>query len=231
MIYLPIIQTVCFSLYVWYIVYHFGVIQSISQSWYEEGPTRKKFMFILFIISISVSTLILGILTKNVWFMACAGSLGIIGFAPAFRSEHKIVGILHTGGTVAGIAFACYALITHGVYFPVIPMYHRIDTTGTNQDDEYDMVDRSGMFQRDRVGDISDDNVRGMKTGDKIQFHANRITKGNPVSGTLKRETETDVEVELDHDIEGLVNIWYEGDNRWFKKELIGKITINPTPK
>lgn len=120
MIAIPILQTICFSLYVWYIVYHFNVIQSISESWYREGPTRKKFMFILFIISISVPTLILGILTKNVWFMACAGSLGIIGFAPAFRSEHKIVGVLHTGGTVAGIAFAAYALLTHGIYFPLV---------------------------------------------------------------------------------------------------------------
>lgn len=118
MIAIPIVQTICFSAYVWYIVYNFKILPSISASWYSEGPTRKKFMFILFIVSISVPTLFLAKI--SLWFLASAGSLGIVAFAPAFRSEHKIVGILHTGGTVLGIAFACYAMITHGIYFPTI---------------------------------------------------------------------------------------------------------------
>src|SRR3981189_3004422 len=75
-------------------------------------------MFVLFIASISVPTLFLAKI--SLWFLASAVSLGIVAFAPAFRSEHKIVGILHTGGTVLGIAFACYALATHGIYFPAI---------------------------------------------------------------------------------------------------------------
>lgn len=121
MITIPILQTVCFTLYVWWIVAHFGVIQSISQSWYEEENVkgkRKKFMFILFIISISIPTLFLA--GKSLWFIGSAVSLGIVALAPAFRSEHKIVGILHTGGTVGGIAFACYALVTQGIYFTTV---------------------------------------------------------------------------------------------------------------
>lgn len=118
MIAIPIIQTICFTLYIWYVVSMYGVLPSISQSWYSEGPTRKKFMFILFIASISVPTLFLAKI--SLWFLASAGSLAIVAFAPAFRSEHKIVGILHTGGTVLGIAFACYAMITHGIYFPTV---------------------------------------------------------------------------------------------------------------
>lgn len=118
MIAVPIFQTLIFIAYVWWIVAKFGVLQSISQSWYAEGPTGKKWMFILFVCSISALTLILG--WKSLWFIGSGLSLLIIAFAPAFNSEHKIVGILHTGGTVGGIAFACYALLTHGVYFPVI---------------------------------------------------------------------------------------------------------------
>lgn len=132
---IPIIQTVCFTLYVWYIVANFKILPSISESWYSEGPTRKKFMFILFIISISVPTLFLA--GKSLWFIGSAVSLGIVAFAPAFRSEHKIVGVLHTGGTVAGIAFGCYALITEGIYFTtvlcvvgsVLPERLKIDNT------------------------------------------------------------------------------------------------------
>lgn len=123
MISIPILQTLIFGLYLWWIVSHFGVIQSISQSWYEEGDVngkKKKWMFFLFIASVSALTALLGYLTHNIWFYFSGGNLLIVGFAPAFRSEHKIVGILHTAGTVSGIAFACYALVTHGVYFSAI---------------------------------------------------------------------------------------------------------------
>lgn len=123
MITIPVFQTLVFGLYLWWIVVHFGILPSISQSWYEEAQVKgkkKKWLFILFIASISASTALLGYLTHNIWFEFSGGSLAIVALAPAFRSEHKMVGILHTGGTVLGIAFACYALLTHGVYFPVI---------------------------------------------------------------------------------------------------------------
>lgn len=118
MIFVPIFQTLIFVAYVWWVIMHYGTLQSISQSWYAEGPSNKKWMFILFICLISALTLVLA--WKSLWFIGSGLSLLIIGFAPAFNSEHKIVGILHTGGTVGGIAFACYALATHGVYFPVV---------------------------------------------------------------------------------------------------------------
>lgn len=118
MIIIPIIQTLIFVAYVWWIVKQFGMLPSISASWYAEGPSHKKWMFILFVCSISALTLLLA--WKSLWFIGSGLSLLIIALAPAFNSEHKIVGVLHTGGTVAGIAFACYALLTHRVYFPVI---------------------------------------------------------------------------------------------------------------
>lgn len=123
MITIPILQTLVFGAYLLWIVIHFGVLPSISQSWYEEGDVKgkkKKWLFVLFIVLISVSTAALGYLTKNSWFYASGGSLLIVAFAPAFRSEHKMVGILHTAGTVGGIAFACYALVTRGIYFPLV---------------------------------------------------------------------------------------------------------------
>lgn len=123
MITIPIFQTLVFGLYLWWIVVHFGILPSISQSWYEEAQVKgkkKKWLFVLFIALIGASTALLGYLTHNIWFEFSGGSLVIVAFAPAFRSEHKMVGILHTGGTVAGIAFACYALLTRGVYFPLV---------------------------------------------------------------------------------------------------------------
>lgn len=123
MITIPILQTTIFGLYIWYVIAKFGILPSVSQSWYVEANVngkKKKWMFVAFIVSISTLTILLGYLTKNIWFYASGGSLLIVAFAPAFRSEHRIVGILHTGGTVLGIAFACYAMITHGIYFPFV---------------------------------------------------------------------------------------------------------------
>jgi hypothetical protein len=118
MIVLPIIQAICFLTYIWIVVSLYGILPSISQSWYSEGPTKKKFMFIAFIVSISIPTMLL--FSKSLWFLASGGSLLIVAFAPSFRSDKKIVGILHSAGTIGGIAFACYALLTHGIYFPTI---------------------------------------------------------------------------------------------------------------
>lgn len=118
MIAIPLFLLVAFSLYLWWVTDHYGVLSSISESWYSEGPTRKKFMFVAFILAISIPTLLL--FTKSLWFLGSGASLLIVAFAPAFRSDHKVVGILHSAGTVGGIAFACYALATHGLYFPAI---------------------------------------------------------------------------------------------------------------
>lgn len=118
MIAIPIIQTIVFGLYVLFIISRYGVLSSISESWYSEGPTRQKFMFVLFIVSISAASVMLHKL--SLWFIASGGSLAVVAFAPAFRSDNKIVGILHTGGTILGIAFACYALAIHGVYISTI---------------------------------------------------------------------------------------------------------------
>lgn len=116
MIAIPIIQTLIFVAYVWWVVMHYGTLHSISQSWYAEG--KMKWMFILFIALLSALTFVLA--GKSLWFIGSGLSLLIVAFAPAFRSEHKIVGIIHTVGSVGGIAFACYALVTQGIYFTII---------------------------------------------------------------------------------------------------------------
>ena len=116
MITLPIIQAICFLTYIWIVVSMYGILPSVSESWYREGS--MKYMFIIFICILSGATMLL--FSKSLWFLASGGSLLIVAFAPAFRSDNKIVGILHTAGTIGGIAFACYALLTHGIYFPTI---------------------------------------------------------------------------------------------------------------
>jgi hypothetical protein len=66
-----------------------------------------------------------------------------------------------------------------------------------------------------------------MKPGFTVQFNASRITHGNPVKGTFLWQDDEWIAVKLSHDLEGLVNTWYEGEEKVFRKSLInGKIKV-----
>lgn len=54
-----------------------------------------------------------------------------------------------------------------------------------------------------------------------IEFNASRIMKGNPVKGILISENEDWIRIKLLKDIEGIVNVWYEGEEKEFRKCLI----------
>lgn len=58
-----------------------------------------------------------------------------------------------------------------------------------------------------------------------IKFTGSRITKGNPVTGILLKEDKNSIFIRLTKDIEGMVNIWYEGEERSFTKDLIHSIS------
>lgn len=60
-----------------------------------------------------------------------------------------------------------------------------------------------------------------IKSGENVKFKASRITKGNPVSGELISQSTEWVDVKLDHDIEGLNDVWEAGEIKTFRKTLI----------
>lgn len=64
-----------------------------------------------------------------------------------------------------------------------------------------------------------------MEKGDAIQFQASRIMFGNPVKGTFISEDDEWITVTLHHYIEGMVNSWEAGEEKQFRKTLIGPIT------
>lgn len=57
--------------------------------------------------------------------------------------------------------------------------------------------------------------------GKKIEFHASRIFKGNPVKGTLVWFDEEWFAVKLDHYIEGMSEGWDKGEEKTFRKSLV----------
>lgn len=60
-----------------------------------------------------------------------------------------------------------------------------------------------------------------LKVNDFIQFHGIRIATGNPVKGRITMKGKDNFHVKLDHDIEGLVNVWYKGEIRAFSVGMI----------
>lgn len=71
-----------------------------------------------------------------------------------------------------------------------------------------------------------------LREGNHIQFHAVRIIAGNPVKGVItginygEGESINSVVIKLDHDIEGINNLWEAGEERDFNTSLIQKIKI-----
>jgi hypothetical protein len=69
--------------------------------------------------------------------------------------------------------------------------------------------------------------MRVMKVGDEIKFHAQRILRGNPVTGVLIEDEGEWITVKLTRYIEGMANSWDKGDEKAFRKCLInGDITV-----
>lgn len=74
-----------------------------------------------------------------------------------------------------------------------------------------------------------------IEVGKIIQFHAERIRKGNPVKGVLKSVSDEWIEVELLKDIHGMANSWWKGELKSFRKILIHNVvqyqSTSATPK
>lgn len=61
----------------------------------------------------------------------------------------------------------------------------------------------------------------GIKPGTNVSFTGMRISVGNPVKGKLISEDDEWIEVKLSHTIEWLVNVWFAGETKNFRKCLI----------
>ena len=93
---------VVFVSYLTYVVSKFGVLPSISDSYYLM---KSKIPFTLFIWSIAIPTILVG----DTALMFFAGSfLAFVGAAPAFREEQE--GIVHVVGAIGGITLGVVSM-------------------------------------------------------------------------------------------------------------------------
>lgn len=116
MIAIPILQSAIFITYFWYITSRFGILSSISDSWYHLQGLRRLY-FTAFMWSIGLSTLLLH---SYGWFYIVSGVLlPLVGVAAAFREKVNNVNTLHNIGATGAIAAVLIALAFNHIYYPL----------------------------------------------------------------------------------------------------------------
>ncbi len=113
---LTIIQLVVFLLYVGFIVKRYGILPSISDSWYVL-PLRQQFLFTLFTWGIGIPMLLYG----NVWFFLSGSGLSFVGVATQFKDKIGHTKEVHYIGALVGILGALIGIIVqYGNYVPLV---------------------------------------------------------------------------------------------------------------
>jgi len=115
-IFLLIYAITVFVVYWLFVVIKFGVLPSISDSYYKEN---NKALFTLFIWSIAFPVIILGVEKTPLMFFAGA-FLAFVGAAPAFKEE--LERSVHIIGAAGGIILGFLAMIIgyHQYYLPIV---------------------------------------------------------------------------------------------------------------
>lgn len=106
---ITLLQALVFLLYIGFIVYRFGVLPSISESWYRLQPFRISFLFTLFCWSLSTLMLFQTNETTG-WFFASGVGLAFVGTATMFKWSGAYTDKLHGLGAVVGILCALVGL-------------------------------------------------------------------------------------------------------------------------
>lgn len=116
---LTLIQAFIFCLYIVFIVCKFGILKSISDSWYELKTEKLEFLFTLF-------CWIIGFLmaaqssTLPFFFFSGAG-LCFVGVATSFKLQKSIEKTIHNVGAIICIISAlCGLLIENYIWFPMM---------------------------------------------------------------------------------------------------------------
>jgi hypothetical protein len=116
MILIPIIQVFIVASYLFFVYQKYGVLPSISDSWYRLKEENWHSLFTIFIWGITLS--LLPLITYSPWFFASAGLLGFVGVATAFKEDG--IDKAHGAAAIGGIVFALFALLTQGIWLPTV---------------------------------------------------------------------------------------------------------------
>lgn len=106
---ITIIQGIIFLSYIFFLVYRFGVLPSISESHYRLNDLRKSYLFTLFCWALSVLMIFQTNETSPLFFISATG-LAFVGSASEFKWTGAFTNIVHYGGALLGIGGALMGL-------------------------------------------------------------------------------------------------------------------------
>ena len=106
---ITLLQALVFVSYIGYIIYRFGVLPSISESWYKLEPLRTSFLFTLFCWALS-SLMLFQTNETTAWFFASGAGLAFVGTATMFKWSGAYTDKIHGLGAVVGISSALIGL-------------------------------------------------------------------------------------------------------------------------
>jgi len=112
-----LIQLLIFSVYIAYILYKYGVLSSISDSYYSL-PESRRYLFTFFIWGVGAP--ILALTDYSGLFFAAGAFLFFVGAATQFRSDDGFTPQVHSIGATGGIVAALFALVSLNIYYPLI---------------------------------------------------------------------------------------------------------------
>jgi hypothetical protein len=115
---LTICQLLIFVTYVTYITYRFGVLPSISESFYKLNEFRKGHFFTFFCFALSTTMVLESYKSSPLYFFSGVG-LAFVGVATRFKWSGAHTNIVHYLGAFVGIVSALAALyFESGMWIP-----------------------------------------------------------------------------------------------------------------
>lgn len=115
---LTIIQSIVFITYVLFIVYRFGILPSISESWYKLKPLNLGILFTLFCWGIGLPMVFRNTGISPFFFISGA-AICFTGVATAFKLQYGIERIVHAAGAIICVIAGLIALwVDFGMWCP-----------------------------------------------------------------------------------------------------------------
>jgi hypothetical protein len=116
-----LIQTVVFLSYVIFIYKKFGILDSISESWYRLIPYNLSFLFTFFCVIIGFLMASQSIRGENIFYILSGAGLCFTGVAGAFKWKESQTNIVHFAGATIAIFGALIGLwVQFNFYIPFI---------------------------------------------------------------------------------------------------------------
>lgn len=112
--YLPYVQTAVFVIYITLIWARYGVLDSISASYYEL-PQKWNWLFTIFLWALGFTILFYG----SVWFFFAGAFLCFAGTASQFKES--LTSTVHYVGAVGGIVFATIGI--HNAFLSIMMIF------------------------------------------------------------------------------------------------------------